>query len=67
MAKWTSGRSERTFNQSAANSRNEPRVTDAAPSTDGCIWREGDIRCGTAETGANVSKRTSLALSMGEN
>jgi hypothetical protein len=29
--------------------------------------REGDIRCGTAETGANVSKRTSLALSMGEN
>jgi hypothetical protein len=26
MAKWTSGRSERTFNLSAANSRNEPIV-----------------------------------------
>jgi len=30
MAKWTSGRSERTFNQSAANSRNEPEITNAA-------------------------------------
>ena len=33
MAKWTSGRSERTFNQSAANGRNEPRVIDAARRT----------------------------------
>jgi hypothetical protein len=33
MVKWTSGRSERTFNQSAANSRNEPRVIDAARRT----------------------------------
>jgi hypothetical protein len=30
MAKWTSGRSERTFNQSAANSRNEPKMLNAA-------------------------------------
>jgi len=33
MVKWTSGGSERTFNQSAANSRNEPRVIDAARRT----------------------------------
>ena len=30
MAKWTSGRSERTLNQSAANGRNEPTLTNAA-------------------------------------
>ena len=30
MVKWTSGGSERTFNQSAANGRNEPKATDAA-------------------------------------
>ena len=30
MVEWASDASERTFNQSAANGRNEPRVTDAA-------------------------------------
>jgi hypothetical protein len=35
MVKWTSGRSERTFNQSAANGRNEPKVTGAARCTKG--------------------------------
>ena len=30
MVKWTSGGSERTFNQSAANGRNEPKVPIAA-------------------------------------
>ena len=35
MAKWTSGRSERTLNQSAANGRNEPKVADAAKCMNG--------------------------------
>ena len=30
MVEWPSSEIERTFNQSAANGRNEPRVTDAA-------------------------------------
>ena len=33
MVKWTSGGSERTFNQSAANGRNEPILTNAARRT----------------------------------
>jgi hypothetical protein len=44
MAKWTSGRSERTFNQSAANSRNEPIVSNAAWQTEGCFARKTAIR-----------------------
>jgi hypothetical protein len=59
MVKWTSGRSERTFNQSAANGRNEPRVHDAALSTNGGYagighWRLVDIQ--------NVDWRLVLAL-----
>ena len=30
MVEWPSGRSERTFDQSAANGRKEPNLTDAA-------------------------------------
>ena len=37
MAKWTSGRSERTLNQSAANGRKEPKLTDAAGHTNDCF------------------------------
>jgi hypothetical protein len=33
MVKWTSGGSERPFNRSAANGRNEPNLTDAASRT----------------------------------
>ena len=43
MVKWTSGKSERTLNQSAANGRKEPTLTNAAL----CMnWQEahkGDI------------------------
>ena len=35
MLEWASGGSERTFDQSAANSRKEPRVPDAALLTNG--------------------------------
>ena len=35
MVKWTGGGSERPFNQSAANGRNEPTLTNAARSTNG--------------------------------
>ena len=33
MVKWTSGKSERTLNQNAANGRKEPNLTDAALGT----------------------------------
>ena len=39
MVEWASGRSERTFNQSAANGRKEPNFTDAARCTNsGSFW-----------------------------
>jgi hypothetical protein len=40
MAKWTSGRSERTLNQSAANGRKEPIVPHAARTAN--YWFELD-------------------------
>ena len=35
MVEWASGGSERTFDQSAANGRKEPSLTDAARHTNG--------------------------------
>jgi len=35
MVEWASDASERTFNQSAANGKKEPTMTDAANSADG--------------------------------
>mgnify|MGYP000279859562 CR=1 FL=1 len=43
MVKWTSGGSERPFNRSAANGRNEPNVTDAARCADDWKQRLADI------------------------
>ena len=58
MVKWTSGGSERTFNQSAANSRNEPIVlknyslivTQTADSI--CVLHRGICDVGTKAGGA---------------
>ena len=36
MVEWTSGKSERTLNQNAANGRKEPIVQDAAYPTNWC-------------------------------
>ena len=43
MVKWTSGKSERTLNQSAANGRKEPTLTDAAICFNGCKVQIGII------------------------
>ena len=37
MVEWASDASERTFNQSAANGKKEPILTDAALLTNGCF------------------------------
>jgi hypothetical protein len=37
MVKWTGGGSERPFDQSAANSRNEPILPDFCSATKVCI------------------------------
>ena len=49
MAKWTSGRSERTLNQSAANSRNEPRLYNAASDTSDSLGDDMIKRSAKAE------------------
>ena len=38
MVEWASSASERTFNQSAANGKKEPKVTDAAKSANDRYW-----------------------------
>jgi len=43
MVKWTSCGSERTFNQSAANGRNEPNLTEAAARANGGEPQEADF------------------------
>ena len=43
VVKWTSGKSERTLNQSAANGRKEPTLTDAAICFNGCKVQIGII------------------------
>ena len=51
MVKWTSGKSERTLNQNAANGRKEPISTDAARRINGSDLHKVDetnaIRCYT--------------------
>ena len=37
MVEWPSSESERTFDQSAANGRKEPKSTNAARRTNGCF------------------------------
>jgi hypothetical protein len=43
MVKWARGASERTFEQSVANSKKEPNVTDAARCADDWKQRLADI------------------------
>ena len=37
MVEWPSSETERTFDQSAANGRKEPILTDAAQDSNGCF------------------------------
>jgi len=43
MVEWPSSEIERTFNQSAANGRNEPKVSNAARCADDWKQRLADI------------------------
>ena len=46
MVEWPSSETERTFNQSAATGRNEPKPSDAAARSNGRDKRRADIlRC----------------------
>ena len=53
MAKWTSGRSERTLNQSAANGRKEPTLLNAARCAN-------DPFCDSKEIVLSASRQLSL-------